>query len=110
MRILKAGNLKECSFGFFVDSPDGEEWSQMPDGTPLRTLVSVRLFDVSVVTFPAYDKTSAAARNIVAPEVEARVAALEAKSKLTAARRVRLDALLLPRAECRRSSARTPNV
>jgi uncharacterized protein len=90
---LKAGNLKECSFGFIVDSPDSENWSLMPDGTPLRTLVSVRLFDVSVVTFPAYDKTSAAARNIVAPDVESRVAALSAENGNTA-RRVRLDAVV----------------
>jgi HK97 family phage prohead protease len=83
---LKAGNLRECSFGFYVDGPDGESWSQMPDGTPLRTLLSVRLFDVSVVTFPAYDGTSAAARNVIAPHVEARMAAVSAVNEDTARR------------------------
>jgi HK97 family phage prohead protease len=90
---LKAGNLRECSFGFYIDGPHGEQWSQMPDGLPLRTLVSVRLFDVSVVTFPAYDKTSASARNVVADHVEARVAELSAEAG-TAARRARLDAVV----------------
>ncbi len=75
---LKAGNLRECSFGFYVDGADGERWSQMPNGQLLRTLVSVRLFDVSVVTFPAYGNTNAAARNVVAEHVEARMAAVNA--------------------------------
>jgi HK97 family phage prohead protease len=87
---LKAGNLKECSFGFYVDGPDGERWSQTPDGTPLRTLVSVRLFDVSVVTFPAYSGTGAAARNVVAEHVEARMAELT-QANGDAHRRVRLQ-------------------
>jgi hypothetical protein len=90
---LKAGNLRECSFGFFVDGPDGEQWSQMPDGTMLRTLVSVRLFDVSVVTFPAYDNTSASARNVVAEHVEARMAELTQASG-DAHRRIRLQKAL----------------
>jgi uncharacterized protein len=90
---LKAGNLKECSFGFYIDGPDGESWSQLPDGTMLRTLVSVRLFDVSVVCFPAYDKTSASARNIVAPDVESRAAALSVEAGTTA-RRARVQAVL----------------
>jgi HK97 family phage prohead protease len=66
---LKAGNLRECSFGFFAD---GEQWTKLPDGTPLRTLTSVKLFDVSVVTMPAYQGTSAVARNIVPAAVEQR--------------------------------------
>jgi HK97 family phage prohead protease len=83
---LRAGNLKECSFGFFVDGEDGEDWAQQADGTMLRTLRNVALFDVSVVTFPAYNNTEAAARNIVAPHVEARMASLT--------RAQRADALL----------------
>jgi uncharacterized protein len=87
---LKAGNLRECSFGFFVDGPDGEVWSQMSDGTPLRTLISVRLFDVSIVTFPAYPNTSAAARNVVAEHVEARMVAVNG----TEGRRQKADEIL----------------
>jgi HK97 family phage prohead protease len=90
---LKAGNLRECSFGFFVDDEDGEQWSQTPDGRMLRTLVSVRLFDVSVVTFPAYDNTNAAARNVVADHVEARMAAVNQGTE-TEMRRKKAEAIL----------------
>jgi uncharacterized protein len=90
---LKAGNLRECSFGFFVDSEDGEDWAQQADGTMLRTLKRVRLFDVSVVTFPAYGNTSAAARNVVSEHVEARMASMSA-AQGTATRRARAEALL----------------
>jgi HK97 family phage prohead protease len=72
---LKAGNLRECSFGFYVNGPDGESWSTLPDGTALRTLLDVSLFDVSVVTSPAYSGTSAAARNIVPDDLEQRMSA-----------------------------------
>jgi HK97 family phage prohead protease len=90
---LAAGNLKECSFGFFVNGPDGERWSQQPDGTMLRELLDVTLFDSSVVVFPAYPNTSAAARNVVAEHVEARMAAVSTEQG-TAARRARAEALL----------------
>ena len=90
---LKAGNLRQCSFGFFVDGPDGEQWSQMPDGTMLRTLVSVRLFDVSVVTYPAYSNTSAQARNIVSEHVEERMTAVLSEQG-TASRRAKAESLL----------------
>jgi HK97 family phage prohead protease len=71
---LKAGNLKECSFGFYVNGPEGERWDVLPDGTTLRTLLDVTLFDVSVVVNPAYSGTSAAARNILPDDLEARMA------------------------------------
>jgi HK97 family phage prohead protease len=79
---LKAGNLKECSFGFFVNGPDGERWTQQPDGTMLRTLLDVTLFDVSVVVNPAYGGTSAAARkNILPDDLEKRMASLRGASE-----------------------------
>jgi HK97 family phage prohead protease len=71
---LKAGNLRECSFGFYVNGPDGERWDKQADGTMLRTLLDVTLFDVSVVVNPAYSGTSAAARNILPDDLEARMA------------------------------------
>ena len=90
---LKAGNLKECSFGFYVNGPDGERWSQQPDGTTLRELLDVTLFDSSVVTFPAYSGTSAAARNIVPDDVEARMTALNVEAE-TQARRAKAQQVL----------------
>jgi HK97 family phage prohead protease len=72
---LKAGNLRECSFGFYVNGPQGESWTALPDGSDLRTLLDVTLFDVSVVVNPAYSGTSAQARNVVPDDIEQRRAA-----------------------------------
>jgi len=82
---LKAGNIRECSFGFGIEDPASDEsWQKESDGTMLRTLKSVRLFDVSVVTYPAYSNTSAAARNVVADYVEARMASEDLASERSA--------------------------
>jgi HK97 family phage prohead protease len=71
---LKSGILKECSFAFTVN-PNGESWSTLPDGKMLRTLKDLKLWDCAVVTSPAYQGTSAAARNVVADDIEARMSA-----------------------------------
>lgn len=42
--------------------PDGVKW-EIVDGQEVRTLTDVDLFEVSVVTFPAYEGTSAEARS-----------------------------------------------
>jgi len=69
---LKSGILKECSFQFSVNE-GGESWSALPNGKMLRTLTNLKLWDCSVVTTPAYSGTSAAARNIVADDIESRM-------------------------------------
>ena len=54
---MRRGDVTKMSFGFRVIS-DG--WSEPDDdGRQLRTLQEVQLFDVSAVTFPAYDDTDA---------------------------------------------------
>jgi hypothetical protein len=58
--LLKAGVVDAMSFGFTVPR-GGDSWSE--DGSS-RTLNSVRLHEVSVVTFPAYPATSASVRAI----------------------------------------------
>jgi HK97 family phage prohead protease len=93
---LKSGNLRSCSFGFGIDEDDegADEWERMADGTLLRTLKDIStLYDVSVVTSPAYPGTSAAARNIVSPRVEARMATFAAQTELEA-RRKRVQSVL----------------
>lgn len=84
---LKAGNLRACSFGFYVNDEEGEEWTRTADGMPLRTLKDVSLFDVSVVVNPAYPGTSANARNVVAASVEARMATFAAEAELETRRK-----------------------
>jgi len=54
---IKRGDLDGMSFGFMVDA---EEWRDAGD---LRELHAVSLFDVSVVTYPAYQDTTVATRS-----------------------------------------------
>ena len=69
----KSGILRECSFAFTVN-PNGETWTTLQDGKMLRTLTDLRLWDASIVTTPAYSGTSAAARNVIAPDIQQRMA------------------------------------
>ena len=56
---LREGLIDSMSFGFTVPR-GGDTWSE--DGSR-RTLREIRLHEVSVVTFPAYESTSAAVRD-----------------------------------------------
>lgn len=62
--LARRGDLRSMSFGFQVTD---EDWSKRDDGTPLRTIKDVTLFDVSVVTFPAYAGTDVALRAMNPP-------------------------------------------
>jgi HK97 family phage prohead protease len=60
---MRRGDVNQASFGFWVDK---DEWSTMPDGSLLRTILAFReLFDVSPVTFPAYPQTRLEARAVL---------------------------------------------
>src|SRR5260370_23729124 len=66
---IKRGDMDQCSFSFRVDEgaedwttekidPDsGEVDPEDGEASSIRTLRSVRLFDVSAVTYPAYEST-----------------------------------------------------
>lgn len=56
---LRRGDIDQSSFGFQTIE---DEWGKDEKGQPIRTLTAVRLFDVSVVTFPAYTATSVGLR------------------------------------------------
>lgn len=59
--LVARGDVDQCSFGFLVRD---EEWRINRDGGPdERILKDVGLFDVSIVTYPAYEQTSVAARS-----------------------------------------------
>ena len=61
MTSIKRGDIDQMSFGFQTVA---EEWREGKDGEPdLRTLKEVRLFDISPVTFPAYEGTAVAVRS-----------------------------------------------
>lgn len=50
---LKRGDINQCSFGFI---PTAEEWDYSVEPAH-RTITKVELFEVSVVSIPAYDDT-----------------------------------------------------
>lgn len=57
---VKRGDVNQCSFGFFIEEED-VEWRD--DGSVHWTITRVRLFEVSVCTFPAYEATGVTARS-----------------------------------------------
>ncbi len=57
----KRGDISQMSFGFQTIT---DSWTRGENGAPdVRTLIKVRLFDVSPVTFPAYPDTDVAVRS-----------------------------------------------
>lgn len=63
MTNIKAGVISQCSFAFTIpDDDDAQDWREAnEDGVDYRRLIRRidRLFDVSVVTTPAYPDTEA---------------------------------------------------
>lgn len=56
---VKRGDVSQCSFGFDIIDQNTEV---MENGTTVWKLRKVKLYEVSVVTFPAYEDTSVTAR------------------------------------------------
>ena len=77
---MKRGDLDKMSFAFY---PDIQEWDESGD-TPLRTISRASLYDVSIVTTPAYDGTEIALRSLEAsrPRESAQDFRLRVKRKL----------------------------
>jgi HK97 family phage prohead protease len=66
---VQRGDVSQSSFAFSVDT---DEWrEQKSDDMPLRVIKDVHLFDVSPVTYPAYNETSVSARSQAAAVQEA---------------------------------------
>lgn len=68
---VQRGDVDQASFGFeWAD--DGVVWEELPDGRARRNILRiVKLWEISVCTFPAYEQTYVAARDRVAAEAEA---------------------------------------
>lgn len=56
---VKRGDVSQCSFGFEILEQNEE---RLPDGRMQWTLLRVKLYEVSVCTFPAYEDTEVSAR------------------------------------------------
>ena len=62
--LVKRGDVSQCSFEFKVES---EAWKYAESGDELdeRTITAIsELWDVSLVTYPAYEGTSVDARSV----------------------------------------------
>lgn len=68
---MQRGDLDQMSFAFQAVK---DEWDDEPadGGTSIRTIREAKLFDVSVVTYPAYEETSAEIRSAVNKVAEAK--------------------------------------
>lgn len=61
MAAMKRGDINQMSFAFL---PVQQSWKEEVDKLPLRIIERVKLYDVSVVTYPAFPTTSAAVRSL----------------------------------------------
>lgn len=57
---IQRGDINQMSFAFMVLE---DSWD-LVDGEEVRTLLKVQLFDVSLVTYPAYPQTDASIRSV----------------------------------------------
>ena len=62
LTLVREGGIDKMSFAFSVED---EVWSRK-DGMDVREITRVRLYDVSPVTFPAYEGTTVSARSLEA--------------------------------------------
>lgn len=83
--LLDRGDVNQMSFAFSIAE---EEWTTYEDvsnpdldGLDARTITKIkRLYDVSAVTYPAYEGTDVGVRNLYAPEEEIDMALKRAAS------------------------------
>jgi HK97 family phage prohead protease len=91
--LVKRGDIDQQSFAFTVER---DKWEEDDNGMITRTVTEVRdLFDVSIVTFPAYPQTDVSART-AEPEAETELGNLavdEAEDEATETREVLLREL-----------------
>lgn len=97
VELMKRGDVNQMSFAFSV-SKDDQAWTRDGTGPWIRTIKKVaRLYDVSVVTYPAYPQTTAAVRDLQAHQdaLAAKAEAEAAEARQRAARARELEILQL---------------
>lgn len=72
MILVERQDLKSCSFAFTVED---EEWIEGEDGIPVRQVKRCIVYDVAIVTHPAYPETEVALRSLAAAQAKAAAAA-----------------------------------
>ncbi|MEH6940784.1 HK97 family phage prohead protease [Bacillus sp. JJ722] len=79
VKSMKRGDINQCSFGFFATE---ETWDYSVEPA-LRTIHEVELYEVSVVSIPAYDDTEASVRSKeIDKEVEQRMKVIKQINQL----------------------------
>ena len=68
---VQRGDVSQCSFGFDILD---EETEYRDDGSVHWTIKRVKLYEVSIVTFPAYQETSVQARKAEYDQIKQRSA------------------------------------
>jgi HK97 family phage prohead protease len=63
MELVRGGYVQGSSFGFETIR---DQWEYDANGAATRTLLEVKLYDVSPVTYPAYQQSEAEARSVIA--------------------------------------------
>lgn len=86
--LIARGDITGMSFGFVVAR---QEWDETGD-IPVRTIHSVDLIEVSIVSDPAYDGTSIALRSLDAIRKERRKHNFNAAANRIAERKARAEA------------------
>lgn len=66
---VQRGDVDQCSFGFDILS---EDYDVREDGSVHWTIRKVKLYEVSVCTFPAYEETNVKARSAERDEIKKR--------------------------------------
>lgn len=69
LEAVRRGDVGGMSIGFWVVR---DSWTRPDDELPLREIQEIRLAEVSIVTFPAYESTSVQARGLDPKDVVAR--------------------------------------
>lgn len=63
--LVRRGDIAGSSFAFSIRGGDaGQSWERRADGAMIRTVKAADLYDVSVVTRPAYPASTAALRSL----------------------------------------------
>lgn len=90
---IERGDISGMSFMFVVD---GDKWDDIDTEHPKRTITSIRrVFELSAVTFPAYDATTIQARGLSDALESARASLDSEKARRAAAERRRRKIKLL---------------
>lgn len=69
LKLVKNGLINKMSFAFTIDEDGGEEWISGVEKDHRIIKKIDKLFDVSLVTYPAYNQTSAYARSMQSDEL-----------------------------------------